>query len=252
MTTAEKLLQISEGVDKVEALNTELAQTLYGGDTGYRGHYDEFWDEFQKYGNRTRYMSGFAGDGWTNKTFKPKYNIAGNQSMSSLFYACGIKGDLVEILSNAGVTLDTSKTTSLNSAFNSTYITRVGVISCEGITSASGCLQIFIQSTKLVTIDKLILKSDGSQKLTSSFDGCSALENLTIEGVIGQNGFDVQYSPKLSKASITSIINALSTTTNGLTVTLSKTAVESAFGSTTSTEWTNLIGTRSNWTISLV
>lgn len=86
----------------------------------------------------------------------------------------------------------------------------------------------------------------------SAFANCNALEEIRIAGVIEQNEFDIHWSTKLSKASITSIIAHLSTTTSGLSVTLSKTAVETAFGSTTSTEWTTLIGTRSNWTISLV
>jgi hypothetical protein len=67
--------------------------------------------------------------------------------------------------------------------------------------------------------------------------------------VIGQKNFNVHWSPKLSKASIESIINALSSTTSGLTVTISKTAKEAAF---TSAEWSALIATKSNWTISLV
>lgn len=64
---------------------------------------------------------------------------------------------------------------------------------------------------------------------------------------------------KLSKPSITSIINCLSTTTSGLTVTLSKTAVNNAFETSegvadgsTSQEWLNLVATKTNWTISLV
>ena len=91
------------------------------------------------------------------------------------------------------------------------------------------------------------------------FTNCFQLQNLTIEGIIGQNGFNVQWSTKLSKASITSIINALSETTSGLTVTLSKTAVNNAFETSagaadgsTSEEWTTLEGTKTNWTISLV
>jgi hypothetical protein len=67
--------------------------------------------------------------------------------------------------------------------------------------------------------------------------------------VIGQKNFNVHWSPKLSKASIESIINALSSTTSGLTVTISKTAKEAVF---TTEEWATLIATKPNWTISLV
>ena len=82
------------------------------------------------------------------------------------------------------------------------------------------------------------------------------VQNLIIEGTIGQNGLNLQHSKKLSKESITSVINALSTSTGGLSITLSKTAVDNAFynnivvGSNTM-EWGQLVASRSNWTINL-
>ena len=92
-----------------------------------------------------------------------------------------------------------------------------------------------------------------------AFQNLKALEDLTVTGVIGGDGFNVQWSTLLSKASITSIINALSSTTTGLTVTLSLAAVNKAFetstganNGSTSTAWTTLIATKTNWTISLV
>ena len=72
------------------------------------------------------------------------------------------------------------------------------------------------------------------------------------------SSLDMKSCTLLSKASITSIINALSSTTSGLTVTLSKTAVNTAFETesggadgSTSQEWLALATTKSNWTISL-
>ena len=68
---------------------------------------------------------------------------------------------------------------------------------------------------------------------------------------------NMQWSP-LSKDSIISIINALSTATSDLPITLSITAVNNAFETSpgaadgsTSEEWTALIATKPNWTISL-
>jgi hypothetical protein len=121
-------------------------------------------------------------------------------------------------------------------------------IGLHGQTSYVGTFQ---NDRSLHTIEVLRCIAETTYHNTVFFN-CNALENLTIEGVIGQNGFDVRYSTKLSKASITSVINALSATTSGLTVTLSKTAVERAFGSTTSTEWSALVATKSNWNISLI
>jgi hypothetical protein len=90
---------------------------------------------------------------------------------------------------------------------------------------------------------------------SNCFNNMTMLETLIFEdgSTIGGNGFNVQWSTKLSKASITSVVNALSSTTSGLSVTFSKTAVNNAFsGGSTGAEWTALANTKSNWTINLV
>lgn len=91
---------------------------------------------------------------------------------------------------------------------------------------------------------------------TNPFKECYALRNIEIEGTIGQNGFNVQWSTKLSGASIVSIIEALSTTTSGLSVTLSQTAVNNMTfpivgNKCTYNSWTELEQSKTNWTISL-
>ncbi len=79
---------------------------------------------------------------------------------------------------------------------------------------------------------------------------------FTDDSVIARN-ISFAQSTKLSKESIESIINALSVSETGRTLTLSKTAVNNAFktegGTTgsTSEEWLALINTKSNWTITL-
>ena len=234
MTTAEKLTKIAENQSKVF-------------EAGKQAEYNRFWDSFQQNGNRNYYYAGFSSYGWTNETFKPKYSM--NVSTSALmFYSSLIKGDLVELLDDLGVTLDFSQSTNMSSTFALSMFSRVGVVD---ITSTISSLsQLFYNCYYLETIDKLILRADGNNNFTAGnhFTGCGELKNITIEGVIGTTGFNMQYSPKLSKSSITSVINALSTTTSGLTVTLSKTAKESAF---TADEWSALIATKPNWTISL-
>ena len=101
---------------------------------------------------------------------------------------------------------------------------------------------------------------NGGKQYDNIFAGASALEEITITGTIGQNGFSISPCVKLSKDSIKSVINALSTTTSGLTVTLSKTAVNNAFGidvdDTTTwaegTEYYELRHSKDNWTISYI
>ena len=105
-------------------------------------------------------------------------------------------------------------------------------------------------------INKLIVNEN--TKFNTIFGYCGRLTHMIVEGTIGQNGFDVHWSPSLSKASIISIINALSSTAADKSVTLSKKAVNAAFETSEGTadgaeseEWLNLISQKSNWTITL-
>lgn len=115
---------------------------------------------------------------------------------------------------------------------------------------------MFIGCAKLTTIPQL--DTSKGTNFSHMFSSCTNLTNLTMTGTIKANGMDLHYSTKLSKASIISVINALSDTTNALKVQLSKTAVNNAFETSggvadgsTSEEWTTLIATKANWTIAL-
>lgn len=115
---------------------------------------------------------------------------------------------------------------------------------------------MFSGCTKLTTIPQL--DTSKGTNFSYMFSSCTNLTNLTMTGTIKANGMDLHYSTKLSKASIISVINALSDTTNALKVQLSKTAVNNAFETSggvadgsTSEEWTTLIATKANWTIAL-
>jgi hypothetical protein len=104
---------------------------------------------------------------------------------------------------------------------------------------------------ELKTIQKLVVLESQVFKM-STFKDCIALEKLIIEGVIGQNGFDIHWSTKLTANSLYSIINALSTTTTGLSITLPTTAKANYNANPPEgapATWTELIETRPNWTI---
>jgi hypothetical protein len=244
MTTAERLLKIDEGVEKTKALNTELEQTLYGTDTGGKSFYDEFWDNMQNNGNRTDYSYAF-GSHWNNTTLKPKYDIK-PLNANACFRQCQVS-DLEKQFTDCGIVLDTSKTRNFGLFFGQSTCTVIPPIDYSSITE-SPVPQMFSGCNQLVTLRKLKVREDLSYN-TNLFQICYELVDLVIDGTIGGNGFNLQWSTKLSKASITSIINALSSTTSGLTVTLSQTAVNNAF---TTDEWNALANTKTNWTISLV
>lgn len=240
MGIAEKLQTIAENEQKVF-------------EAGKKSQYDKFWDSLQNYGNRTTYPYGFHS--WGDGAFFPKYDIKLVGWAASTFSETTII-NFKQRLIDCGVTLDVSKATSIGGLFaNSKVNTALPIIDT---TSATDLATLFSGNNALIEIEKLVLKSDGSQSFNNTFNHCYELVHLTVEGVIGKNGFNLQYPTKLSKESVTSVINALSTTTSGLTVTLSLAAVNKAFetsacanNGSTSAEWTNLIATKPNWTISL-
>ena len=174
-------------------------------EAGKQAEYDRFWDAFQNNGNRTAYNYAFGGAGWTVETFKPKYNMTPTRS-DGMFHTASIEGDLVEILENCGVTIDLSTCSTVAQTYIYSGLTRVGIQD----TSASASLSMMFYSCgNLATIDKLILKGDGSQEWSNTFFNCAKLENIMIEGKIGRNGFNVSWSVNLTHDSLMSIINAL-------------------------------------------
>lgn len=244
-------------VEESEGGGTDDGSYDEGYADGRQAEYDAFWDGYQDYGNRIDCDAMFANQGWNDTTFKPKYDIR-PRSASKLFSYAKIT-DLKGILESQGVVLDMSNVEYMNYIIesNACTITRLPELKMTRINN----LSYFISNAeKLISVDKVILKNDGSQTLGSNtFRNLKALEEIRFEGVIGKAGIDLQHSTKLSHDSIVSIVNALSTTTSGLSITLSKTAVNTAFATTTggtdgstSAEWTALVATRANWTISLV
>lgn len=226
---------------------------------GMQTEYDNFWDTYQNYGERTDYGNAFAGEGWTVENLKPKYNIIPT-STYMMFRASRLKIDLVEYLKDLGITLDFSSAVNLQYVFGNSYFTHIGVFDTRKSTNTTVLDNTFSNSPYLVTIDKIILKPNATKQFGNTFTFCASLENIAFEGEINRDGLNLQWSTKLSKESITSVINALSTTTTGLTVTLSKTAVNNAFGINLDdvttypegSEYYTLRHSKDNWTISYV
>lgn len=188
----------------------------------------EAWETWQDGGNRRRYQYA-CGDNaltWTEEMYAPIYPFICSQDVyaaTSIFYSNKYITDTKVPIHIIGVRADTT----------------------------------FYKCSNLKRIVELHLEN--VVRFSNTFLQCYALEELIVTGTIDIDGFNVEDSKKLNRASIESIINALSTTTTGLTVTLSLDAVKKAFetaegandGNTSST-WTTLAATKPNWTISLV
>ena len=249
MTISEKIVEMVENSTKI----VENAPTI-----GRQLECDAFWDAFQDNGNRTNYTYAFINN-WTAEIFKPKYPITAVGDASYMFDSCKIGNqetpdfDFVE----KGVILDTSGATSLTYMFrNCKGIKRVGTIDFTSITKDINRMFYYC---KVVTIDKLVVKE--TLKYDNPFAGASYLENITIEGIIGNN-ISFGDCTKLTKDSIVSIISALDFKEGRAetTITLPSIAVNNAFEGASDNdgfgndEWNNLCASAriSNWTISLV
>lgn len=263
MTVSDKLIRAKEDYDAVydKGYSDGVAQGGGGGGSydqgfaeGKQAEHDAFWDAYQQNGQRAEYINCFR-NGWCDTIFKPKYDICPVDARE-MFSGSEIK-DLAGALNSAGVVLDFSQCTNMKMAFYTcSELEAIPVVDTTATTddSANGTFYyLFGNSPKLRSIEKIILKQSGSQVFTRPFNWAPELQEVRFEGVIGQNGLTFDEARKLSKASIESVINALSTTTSGLTVTFSKTAVNNAFtGGSDGSEWQALIATKPNWTISLV
>lgn len=219
-----------------------------GGDNTY---YDEMWDEIQQDGTRTDYTRVFMGAGWNDKSFQPKYPLKPQKAQAMFEYSGTLSNEFVKSIdfSECGVPMG---------CFRHSNVVELGVIDCrKAAPSWNGMIEMFYSAKLLRKIEKLILP-ENSQCKVDAFSYCESLEEITLEGT-AYLGMNFRHSTKLNKASLTSIINCLATTTSGIALTLSITAVNNAFETSsgagdgsTSAEWTALVATRSNWTISLV
>ena len=240
MTIAEKLTSIAENEQKVF-------------DAGKEKMRSDFWDAYQQQGARAEFSDAFAGHGWTRQTMQPLYNITPSYAYR-IFHSHNCSNapyDLKAHLDALGVSLDFSSCTGLQYAFAMAGISRVGTIDCS---CATGISNLF-NASQIAIIDKLIVTE--SLAFDGSFSNAAALKTVLFEGVIGKS-LDIHWSP-LDKASIKSIVDCLSGTCTGQSLSLSKAAVDTAFetasgaadGSSSQT-WNNLITGKSNWTISLI
>jgi hypothetical protein len=155
---------------------------------------DAFWDIYQSYGSRTEYTHAFAGYGWTDDTYHPKYSIRLREGWSgtSMFQGSSVTDTQVPIVCEGATTL--------NSTF---YNSKLKTI--RSITSVAGTV------------------------FQNTFYGCADLENISFSGIIS-NDINLQWSTKLSRDSIDSLFWICNESQGySFNVTLSRAAVNKAF-----------------------
>lgn len=235
MTIAEQLKRAKADLDAVYA-----AGKASGGGGATDSFYDQFWDACQQNGERTIYQYLFVGEGWTNDNFKPKYDIVPSRA-NYMFQYAGIK-DLTDLKRPDGtpVRLDFSQVTGnyITRPFGSSQIEKVGTIDISHITATINTF--FADATALQTIGTLVV-SEVNAFGTNAFQNCSALTNITIDGVLN-SALNLSACPLTTK-SVQSIIDHL----KDLTGTTTKTLTLSSKASITDAQ-KNAITTK-NWTL---
>lgn len=205
----------------------------------------EFWGFYQNYGKRTVYDYAFYGYWWYGR-FNPKYDIRPVGAARGLFADCAARGDLEAILAKNNAVLDVSNVTLFNSGFARCYFSHIGQLDLGKCTS--NLTQTFYSCYELVSIKELIVREDGWQSFTQTFDKCKKLKEIRFGGCVNMN-INLSWSHELSKESILSLLGVLGDGRDATqTVTLSKTAVDKAF---TTEEWEKLIE-NIPWRFSLV
>jgi hypothetical protein len=234
--------------ENIAELEKEVGEAFEEGkaegiEEGKEAEVKAFWDS----ANGSFNVDGkyhFAGSLWNDYTFNPTQSYTFNNCQGT-FQDCRIK-DLKGILERNNVTFNFSKARYFDYMAYSSTIESFPLIDTNG---ATRLYWTFAYMTGQNISMKLIIKDDGSLDFSNAFSNTNIKELIIVSGVIGKNGLNLQWSISLNKASIESIINALSATTTGLTVTLSQTAIDNAF---TAEEWETLRNTKKNWTITLI
>ena len=183
MSIADKLTTIAENEKKVY-------------DAGKKAEYDAFWDNAITNGDRVAIGTGaFAGRSWNDATFNPPIKVIIPYNCNYCFYnnGCTTIAGKAEIVATA-----------LNNGFQYSTIKHIGTVDMSNCTASTSAFATNV----IVSIEKII-SSEKTVWHSTTFNNASSLEELFIEGKIGQNGFNVQWSTKLTHESLMSIINAL-------------------------------------------
>ena len=250
-------------------------------EAGKKSAYDAFWDSYQQEGELTNYICAFGGQ-WTPETFKPKYQIKPQRAYMLFYnnYGQTLKiPDFVEfcdeLAREQGKTIeknpelfddnghyqliDFSNCTDASYALACLWGNHFGVLDFSKCTKNNPLNYLFYSHNAtdkasvycVHKIDKFKVSVSTLFNVTASagtFANAIHLTDITIEGEIG-NAITFGTCP-LNKASITSVVNALSDSVTGKTVTFKKTAVNNAFSDA---EWQELIATiPAGWSVALV
>jgi hypothetical protein len=222
---------LTEGVatGKAEGIEIGRSEGYENGKTdgieiGKQAEYDAFWDGVTDGGKRTDYVSAFRQ--WGNEYIRPNIKITPTavDSKNQTFNECkNLKKIEAQYFDFSQTPIGTRENRGYYYTFSS--CDKLEEIEDIGMQADFAYRNTFSYCYALHTIAKIRAKEDTT--FVDAFRTDSKLRNIAFDGVIGQN-INFQWSTKLSADSIRSIMEHLSGTASGKTLTLSKTAVENA------------------------
>ena len=239
MTVAEKLSRAKQDLDDVFE-----AGKAQGG-----GGYD--WENIQLGGTRVDYRYMFGGYSWNDDNFKPIYDI--DMRYGEYAFTYSKITNLKAILEKQNVKFDLSRNNNnVVRMFAFATITHIPDSMLNGVND----LNYFLANAKnLIDAGTITLKDTGTQTFNSCFQNCESLEEIRLNGVVGQD-FDIHWSKLLTAESLNSIMTHLSTISTGKTLTLPAYATvkatyddASAYGEGA---WDAIVAEKSNWTIAYI
>lgn len=222
-------------INEKEILFSPKVIITEGGDTeaafnaGKEAERKAVWDAIQDYGRRTNYNNAFTGYGLMGDIFYPTYDLKPTQA-NSMYYmmgdTCATGGrntriDFAQRFIDCGIEFSLSNCTRAQDIFFYCKVaTRLPKLDLTKIEAEIYARRLVYQCSNLTKIDEIVVPPTLTPQ--NWFDYCTELTDLTISGTIGQNGFNVHWSTKLSKASLLSILGAcnIDVTASPVTITL--------------------------------
>lgn len=223
---------------------------------GKDAEWNAFWDIIQQSGNRTSYDVAFCW--WDCEYLHPKYKVVPtyNGGARNMIYRCA-KLKKIESAYFDLSQLPNPMATSGGLGYLFGLCDELEEIEDVGLQPCYSLGYFCYSDKKLKKI--AVIRIAEETKVDNMLYYCPELEYVRIEGTIGQSGLNLMHSTKLSRESIESIVNHLSDTAEGKSLTFSKAAVDKAFETSegandgaSSQEWDSLEGLKMNWEITLV
>ena len=165
-TVSTQLETIANNIPRVYNAGYEKGKSEGGGISE-----DAFWDEYQSNGERADYSFAFAGKGWNDKTYNPKYPINYTDECTNMYYLSLITDTKIPIKFSG---------TYLKDVFAARYLKTIREITVDKGCSYTNC---FAYAYELETITFSENSEIGND---ISFADCSKLNHISIENIIAR------------------------------------------------------------------